>query len=193
MAEILLCAVLAVLLAVCSPGLMRMGVRGLTLIAMLSALASAGRAALASIPSVQPATFVIIVCGACLGAPAGLVCGIVTALLSSLLTSVGPWTVWQALCWGLIGLFSARFSNARPWLLGLYGLFSGFLFGWVMNLWYFSAGIIPLTLKTWIASCAASFPFDLAHALINFGLLFGFGKYAVRYLKSFAPGQNGKA
>jgi energy-coupling factor transport system substrate-specific component len=191
MAEILLSAVIVVLLILCAPGIKRAGVRGLVLTAMLSALASAGRAAMASIPNVQPATFVIIVCGICLGGQAGFVCGVVTALLSSLLTSVGPWTIWQAFCWGLIGLLSSRLSGNRPFTMGLYGLFTGFLFGWVMNLWYYSAGILPLTLQTWFAACVASFTFDLAHALTNFGLLLGFGKSTVRYLKKAAAGQNG--
>ena len=72
-------------------------------IALLAALASAGRMALAAIPSVQPASFIVMLCGMALGGGAGLYCGLITALLSSLLTSVGPWTIWQALLWGLMG------------------------------------------------------------------------------------------
>ncbi len=189
MVELILSGVVLLVLILCAPGLKRGGVRGMVLIALLSALASAGRAAFAAVPSVQPASFIIIVCGACLGGGAGFVCGVLTAVLSSLLTSIGPWTIWQALLWGLMGLFAARLAHAPLWVLGLFGLASGFVFGWVMNLWYYTMGIVPLTVQTFIAACASSFPFDMAHALTNFALLTGFGKYFMAYLKKMARGQ----
>jgi len=171
MIEVGIMAVIVLLLAVFSPGIAKLGLRGLAVIAMLVALASAGRAIFAPIPSVQPASFIIIFCGMSLGPGAGLVCGVLTAVLSSALTSFGPFTLWQALLWGVMGLLSVCLKRSPFWVRALYGFAWGFVFGWIMNLWWYSFGIIPLTWETFFLACTMSFYFDLMHALTNAVLL----------------------
>lgn len=171
MTEIALCVLLVVLMAATAPSFKRWGVRGMVLVAMLAALASAGRAALQMIPSVQPASFIIILCGMAMGAGPGLYCGVLTAVISSFLTSIGPWSVWQALLWGLMGGLAALIRSWPVWAKSLYGLGWGFVFGWVMNLWYYTMDILPFTWGTFLTACVASFPMDLAHGVCNFALL----------------------
>ena len=126
--EIAITAALILLAAWKAKQLPALGTRGIVIIALMAALASAGRMALAAVPSVQPASFIVMMCAMALGGGAGLYCGIITAVLSSLLTSFGPWTIWQAALWGLMGLLSATMKNKPFWILGLYGLLWGFVF-----------------------------------------------------------------
>lgn len=166
----------------------RLGVRGLCAVAILTALSAAGRALTSGIPSVQPSSFIIMVCGATLGGGAGLFCGMLTAVLSNLmLGSLGPYTVWQMLLWGMMGLLSPKPMNANVVIRVLYGAVWGFVFGWVMNLWFPLAGFIPLTLTNFIAACVASFSFDLAHALCNAGLCLVFGGVFIGIVRRYVP------
>jgi len=61
--------------------------RELVMLAVLAAVAAVSRVPFASIPSVQPSTFVIIVTGIALGAESGFVVGALTALVSNLFFS----------------------------------------------------------------------------------------------------------
>lgn len=139
--------------------------------AVLVALACAGRVAFSFIPSVQPASFFVIICGILLGARFGFASGVLLAVLSSFMTSVGPWTVWQALLWGLMGLFAAYVSRLGNIATAVYGFLSGFIFGVCMNLWWYSVANIPFTLSSFFAACSSSFTLDIAHGLSNFLLL----------------------
>lgn len=183
MAELIIIVLVIALFIPASQSIRRLKLRGLIFIAILSALASCGRMLFAAVPSVQPASCIVMICGMIYGAGGGLLCGAVTALLSSLLTSVGPWTAWQALLWGLMGMTGAVVSGWRSVPLGLIGAAWGFVFGWVMNLWYFTMGAIPFTAAAFLAACAASFPFDLAHALTNWAILTFFGRYLTNLIK----------
>ncbi len=182
MVEIILAILIVPGLCLSAPGLRRTGVRGLVVVALLAALASGGRAIFAAIPSVQPASFLILVCGMTLGAGPGFLCGVVTAVLSSFLTSLGPWTVWQALLWGLMGASGALMARWPAAARAAAGLVWGFLFGWVMNLWYYTLGLLPFTWGTYLAACVSSFSMDLAHGVCNAVLLLALSTGTARLL-----------
>lgn len=186
MAEIAILAALTALSAWKSREFARQGVRGMCAAAILTALASLGRALFAGIPSVQPASFIIMLCGATLGGGAGLYCGMLTAVLSNLLIgSVGPYTVWQMFFWGVMGLMSPRPMNAGAAVRTIYGFAWGFIFGWGMNLWYPLAGFIPLNAVSFLTSCVSSFTFDLAHAATNAALCLAAGGASMRLVMKF--------
>ncbi len=171
MAEILIGIVILAVCALLGPRLSRYTLRELLFIALLAAAASGGRFLFASIPSVQPSSFLIIMTTLLLGPAAGFVCGLLTALLSSLFLGFGPWTVWQMLCWSMMGLSAGLILRASRPLRMAFGFVWGFLFGWIMNMWYFTTGAAPLTLSTLLLGTASSFYFDLAHAVTNALLL----------------------
>jgi len=189
--DIVLIAALVLLAAWKAGSLRALGVRGLAVSALLAALASVGRLAFAAMPSVQPASFIIMLCGMALGGGAGLYCGMVTAVLSSFLTSMGPWTLWQALLWGLMGLCSFWMKSRPSWLVALYGLAWGLVFGWTMNLWYYTLGLAPFAWEAYWAACAASFPMDAAHGATNALLLLLFTRPSMRFLLRLAQGNGG--
>ncbi|GGH74191.1 energy-coupling factor transport system substrate-specific component [Pullulanibacillus pueri] len=145
--------------------------RELVLLAVLAAIAAVSRVPFASIPSVQPTTFVVIMTGMVFGAESGFVVGALAALVSNLFLGQGPWTPWQMLAWGTIGLIAGALKDTwmlqRIWGRCIYGVLSGFFFGWVMNLWALLGSSETLNLHYWFAFYSLSFYFDGAHALSN--------------------------
>ncbi|MNC14744.1 hypothetical protein D3C75_625320 [compost metagenome] len=145
--------------------------RELVLLAVLSAIAAVSRIPFAALPSVKPVSAIVILSAYVFGAEAGFIIGAVAALVSNIYFGQGPWTPWQMFAWGMAGLSAGWLRNAwwmkkRSGML-IFGFLWGFLFGWIMNVWYiislpdaFSWGLVA-------AAYASSFYFDLAHALSN--------------------------
>lgn len=73
--------------------------------------------------------------------------------------------------------------------LMVWGIAWGFIYGWLMNVWFWVLFVFPLNLDTWIATVIMSFVYDLSHSIANvvfFGL-FGSQMLTVltRYKKRF--------
>ncbi|WP_318505239.1 ECF transporter S component [Bacillus sp. T3] len=167
-------------------------VRELVLIAVLAAVAAVGRVPFASLPSVQPTTFVIMTAGLVFGAESGFMIGAVAALASNMFLGQGPWTPWQMLCWGLVGFTAGCLRNTKwmstLWGKIIFGIAWGFLFGWIMNIW----GILSLTqygneinLNTVLTYYASSALFDFMHAVSNVFFIIIFGKVWIKNLSRF--------
>ena len=143
----------------------------IVLIALMSAIAAVSRVPFASLPSVQPTSFVIMVTAYVFGAETGLLVGAIAALVSNMFLGQGPWTPWQMFCWGMIGLSSGLLRNTvvmKKWLPRLiFGLLWGFVFGWIMNLWMVIQYDASVSLKAWLVYGISSFYFDLNHGLSN--------------------------
>lgn len=163
--------------------------RELVMIAVLAAVAAISRIPFASIPSVQPTTFVIIMAGLVFGGKTGFVVGAMAAFISNLFLGQGPWTPWQMYAWGFIGLCSGLFKNqkerTKPIALAIFGLISGILFGWVMNLWIVVGILRNFEWSEFLALYAASFYFDLAHGLTTAFLLLAFANRWIQILGRF--------
>jgi len=163
--------------------------RELVLLAVLAAVAAVSRVPFAMIPSVQPTTFVIIVSGAVLGAESGFVIGALAAIVSNLFLGQGPWTPWQMYAWGMIGLAAGLLKNT--WVMKgtagriVFGIVAGFVFGWIMNLWFVLGILQDFQWTEVIAYYSASFFFDFAHAASNALFLFLFGASWMKILSRF--------
>lgn len=159
----------------------------IVIISILSAVASAGRVLFSSIPSVQPASFIIMITGIVFGGEAGFITGAITALSSNLLLGQGPWTVWQMLAWGLMGYISAVFYKIlikNKFIFSIYGLLWGFIFGFIMNAWIlFSGREGIISLERVILINLASFPMDLAHGVFNLLLILLFANKFIKIFK----------
>ena len=108
---------MAVVLAALAAGfawyeLRRPSSRLVALVAALAALAVAGRVLFAAIPNVQATTDVVLLSGYALGAAPGFVIGALAALVSNLFLGQGPWTPWQMLGWGAVGVGGAALALA---------------------------------------------------------------------------------
>ena len=101
--------------------------RELVLLATMTALAVAGRAAFYWLPQCKPVCAIVILTAVAFTPEAGFVTGAAAGLISNFFFGQGPWTPWQMLGFGLVGflggvLFSGRKVQLVPLLL--YGFFS---------------------------------------------------------------------
>ena len=80
--------------------------RELVIIAVLCAIALAGRAAFFMLPQFKPVMAVTIIAGVAFGGETGFLVGAMTMLTSNMLFSQGPWTPWQMFSMGIIGLLA---------------------------------------------------------------------------------------
>src|SRR4051794_30873432 len=164
--------------------------RVLALVATLAALAALGRIAFAPLPNVKPTTDIVLISGYVLGGAPGFVVGAVAALASNLFFGQGPWTPWQMVAWGGVGIAGALLARACGRHLGRIPLaivcgIAGLAFGAVMNLhlWVTYSG--DHTTAKLLATFATSFPFDVAHAVGNVAFCLAFGPALVRALERF--------
>ncbi|MEL7564900.1 MAG: ECF transporter S component [Dehalobacterium sp.] len=155
------------------------------LIAAMASLAAIARIPFAVIMSLQPTTFLVMICGYVFGPQAGFMVGALAALVSNFFLGQGPWTPWQMFCWGMCGvdaaLLGAYSKGYKPVAFAILCGVSGYLFGWVMNIWHWVSFIYPLNWETFLAAYALSFPFDTVHAMGNvaFSLIFGKSFYHI--------------
>lgn len=159
----------------------------IALVAMLGTISAVLRVPFAVIPSIQPCTYLIICSGYVFGPVAGFMVGATTTLVSNFFLGQGPWTLYQMIAWGLVGVTSAylnRFNVGRI-LLICFGIFWGYLYGWITNLWFWTAFVYPLTLNTFIVTQINTVWFDTFHAIGNALFLGILGTRTISILQRF--------
>jgi energy-coupling factor transport system substrate-specific component len=162
----------------------------LAMVATLAALAALGRIAFAPLPNVKPTSDIVFLTGYVLGGAPGFAVGALAALSSNLVFGQGPWTPWQMVGWGLIGIVGAGW--AMLWrerlpriptaaLLVLCAL----MFGALTNLSTLTAAGGTPSLRQWAAIEVAGLPFDIAHGVGNVVFFLAFGPALVRVLRRY--------
>lgn len=81
------------------------------LIGILAAITAASRIPFAALPNIKPCTFLIIVTGLVFGSLAGAMVGAITAAVSNMFFGQGPWTAWEMVAWGMVGLASGYIGS----------------------------------------------------------------------------------
>lgn len=144
-------------------------------IAVLAALAAAGRILFAPFPSFKPVSAVAIIAGAVFGRRSGFLVGALAALASNFFFGQGPWTPWQMYAWGMIGygaglIAQAGLEKSLPVMCG-YGFLSGFAYGLVLNTWSVVGFFHPQSFVQAFAVYAAALPLDAVHAVATVAFL----------------------
>jgi energy-coupling factor transport system substrate-specific component len=160
--------------------------RTVALVATLAALAVLGRIAFAALPSVKPTTDIVLVAGYALGGAPGFAVGAITAIASNLFFGEGPWTPWQMLAWGLVGLTGAGLSRWRLPRLAMASIAAaaGLAYGAITNLSLW----VPYTshtLSSYLLIEGQGLPFDIAAAIGNFAFYIAFGPALIRSLRRY--------
>jgi len=157
------------------------------LVAMLGTISAVLRVPFAAIPNVQPCTYLIICSGYVFGPVAGFMVGAITALISNFFLGQGPWTPYQMLAWGLAAVSAAYVRRLNPGKVGLivFGVIWGYLYGWLMNTWFWVSFTYPLTLRTFVVTQFSSIWFDTFHAAGNAIFLGVFGLKTITILERF--------
>jgi energy-coupling factor transport system substrate-specific component len=159
------------------------------LVAVLAALAIAGRIAFAAFPNVKPTTDIAIFAGYALGGAPGFAVGALAALVSNFWFGQGPWTPWQMAGWGLCGVLGAVLAlgirNAGRLTLAATCGFAGILYGALLNFSLMATYGGDLSLRHFLVLEVRAIPFEVAHVLGNVALALVAGPAMVRMLVRF--------
>lgn len=145
--------------------MMRNNTYRLTAIAMLGALAVIGRIAFANVPNVQPVTVIIIMAGLYLGTGSAIMLAIVITFVTNMLLGMGIWSIWQIVCWGVIGAMSGLMRQPllrmKLIFIAIYSCICGYLYGLLISIptYQITGDFWPYYL--------AGLPFDTYHAIGN--------------------------
>lgn len=160
--------------------------REIVFIAIICALAVVGRIIFAALPAVKPELFILIMGAIVSGPETGFLMGTIIALTSNVYFGQGVWTPWQMFALGVIGLISGLMSEKVPtWILVIWGFASGFIMGWIMDVYYIVGFVDPITFKSVLTSLAASFYFDFVHAIFTAVLLLLVGKRWIKLFRNY--------
>lgn len=144
--------------------------RELALLAALSALGVAGRAAFFMLPEFKPVAAFVITVGLCFGCEYGCIVGALSAFLSNFFFGQGPWTPWQMFAFGLVGalsglMFYGRKRRVSRVLLTVFGFLTVLvLYGGVMDISAVLMAEPYPTVSALTASLIAGIPVNLLHA-----------------------------
>jgi energy-coupling factor transport system substrate-specific component len=157
----------------------KIGSRRMVIISIMIALSVVGR----FIPFFQPIASITIITAIHLGAESGFLVGSLSAFVSNFYFGQGPWTPFQMLAWGLIGILASSISNhliKHKYLLLIFGVITGIIYSFIMDIWtvmWFSNG---LSLSLYVSAIITALPHTIMYSISNFLFLFicgeAFGK-----------------
>lgn len=145
----------------------------LALLGLLAAVGAAVRIASTGVGGFEAVFIILILGGRAYGPRFGFLLGMLTIALSSILWGgFGPWTAFQMFAAGWVGagagLIPGRITGVADkaarrreiiWLI-VYGVIASYLFGAVMNLWFWPFGVGPETSISYLP--AGSLPDNLS-------------------------------
>lgn len=151
------------------------GSRRMVIAAIMIALCVAGR----FIPFFKPVTAITVITAMYLGSESGFLVGSLAALISNFYFGQGPWTPFQMLAWGLIGLIAGYLSEplkkSRLFLL-IFGVFSGVAYSLIMDVWtvlWYNGSFNP---SLYLSALVTAIPYTILYALSNLAFLWFMAK-----------------
>lgn len=167
------------------------GTRCLVVVSVMTALCFAGR----FIPFLKPIAALTIITALYLGGEAGFLVGAMTAILSNFYFGQGPWTAFQMLAWGTIGLsagiLAVPLKKSRVLLL-CYGALSGVAYSFIMDIWTVLWYAEGFSFKLYLGALATAVPYTLSYIASNVIFLYvlakPFGKKLERMNKKYGIG-----
>lgn len=166
----LLITLMALVLFSCGFERRKTGTRRMILVAVMSALSVLGRFVFAVIPGFKPITAVVVITAMYIGGEAGFLTGALSAVISNFYFGQGPWTPFQMLSWGLIGLLAGLLATPLKKsrvLLSLYGIFAGVAYSFLMDIWtvlWYNGSFNP---ALYAAALATAIPYTVMYAVSN--------------------------
>ncbi|WP_457946952.1 ATP-binding cassette domain-containing protein [Pseudarthrobacter sp. alpha12b] len=117
------------------------------LLGVLAAVGSAVRVASTGVGGVEAVFILLILAGRAFGPRFGLLLGAATIAVSSVLWGgVGPWTPFQIFACAWVGAGAGMLprrvrGKAELWMLAGYGVVASYVFGLLLNLWFWPFGV----------------------------------------------------
>ncbi len=143
----------------------------LAMLGILAIFGIAGRVLLDPVPNFQPVTVIVLLAGIYYGAPRAVALAGIIALASNFaVLGHGPWTLFQVVGWGMVGMAGAYFSDhllkdGQIQLNKLAGLaiISAFVFDWIISL----SILLNTDVSMLVPYLLNGLLFDLYHAVGN--------------------------
>ena len=143
--------------------------REIVVLAIMCALAVAGRMIFYSFAQIKPVAAIVIITGICFGYQSGFLVGAMSIFVSNMFMGHGPWTPWQMLTFALMGALAGivfKSENKRPnkWLVAVFGFIVTFVFGALI---LDTATIViadTISKGALIGALATGLPFNIVHA-----------------------------
>lgn len=168
-------AVLALFLFASGYERKKIGSRRMVIVAVMVALCIVGRI----IPFFKPVTAITIITAIYLGGEAGFLVGALAAILSNFYFGQGPWTPFQMLAWGLIGLIAGFIAKplkkSRVFLL-IFGVGSGIVFSFIMDIWTVLWYDNSFNWSLYLAAISTAIPHTVLYSISNFIFLWFLAK-----------------
>lgn len=152
--------------------------RELIVVAVLAAVAVAGRAAFFMLPQFKPVVAVVIIAGVCFGAESGFLVGAVAGFVSNFFFGQGPWTPWQMFCFGIIGflagiVYKKRILKKTKLSLCIFGgLTTLLVYGGIINIGSLLMFTSQFSWDGLLAAYISGFWFDIVHAVATVFFLY---------------------
>lgn len=144
--------------------------KNMILIAVLTALSVLGRILFAPIPGFKPVTAMVVITAMYFGSEAGFLTGALSAVISNFYFGQGPWTPFQMMSWGLVGLLAgvlAQPLRRSRWVLAGYGAVAGVLYSFLMDIWTVLWADGYFNLPRYLAAIISAAPFTAEYAVSN--------------------------
>ena len=144
--------------------------KNMILIAVLTALSVLGRILFAPIPGFKPVTAMVVIAAMYFGSEAGFLTGALSAVISNFYFGQGPWTPFQMMSWGLVGLLAgvlAQPLRRSRWVLAGYGAVAGVLYSFLMDIWTVLWADGYFNLPRYLAAIVSAAPFTAEYAVSN--------------------------
>lgn len=162
--------------------------REIIVIAVLCAIAVAGRMAFFMIPQFKPVMAIVIIAGISFGSEAGFLTGTISAFVSNFFFGQGPWTPWQMVAFGMVGFLAGvifkndKIKKNRVLICIFGGIATLVIYGGLVNLSSLFMFTSKITFEGLIAVYGAGFYFDMIHALSTVIFLFFIAKPMIEKL-----------
>lgn len=145
----------------------RVRMKDMIMITVLSAIIAISRGVFFWIPQFKPVSALVLITGSCFGSVPGMLVGMLSGFLSNFMFSQGPWTPFQMLSWGLIGIIGGFCRRCQgkilPMIIGF--LATVFVYGPILN---FASLLLVTNTPTWSGFWmmeASGFLFDAVHGV----------------------------
>lgn len=142
----------------------------IAVIAVMTALSVAGRFIFSPLPFFKPVTAIVVITALYFGCECGFITGAFSALLSNFYFGQGPWTPFQMMVWGLIGLLSgflAKYIVKNRITLSVWGVFSGVLYSMIMDIWTTLWSDGGFNISRYVFYLSSSLPIMAVYAVSN--------------------------
>lgn len=148
-----------------------MATRELVLIAVMTATAVVSKIIFFFTPSINPLVAVVIISGLQFGSLFGFMVGALSPFVANMIFTQGPWTPFQMLTTGLIGLIAGskwirKHENNRL-IISLLAILSGVLYSLLMDIWTVLSIDGVFTWSRYFTVLVPAIPYTMTYMISN--------------------------